>query len=350
MGMAKKKVIKLNAHAHKTLLILILILAAYVIYISKNFIMPIISAAILSFVTYPLFLYLKKRTKKTKLSAVLLLTALTLLFLIPLVIIIFLIANEAISFFSTYNSENLISSLETGKEYIKNISGVSLDQLNAEEFLANGLSRIKNMLLNSSLFILNSITSTIFSILFIIIFMYYFYLYGPKIYRYIYVSLPFSDKSKRILNSEMKNDIRALLLGQGLVAIIQGAICGIGFFIFGVPNIFLWTFVTMIAAFIPVIGTWVTWLPASIYLFMTGNALMGIGLGLWGLIIVSNIDSILRPFLVNSMSKIDFLVVLVGVFVGIKAFGLLGLVLGPLLISMLLTLMKIYIEESVERT
>jgi predicted PurR-regulated permease PerM len=217
-----------------------------------------------------------------------------------------------------------------------------------ESWVSSGWSRVRFVLINSSFGILNGVTSVIFQVFFILVFMYYFYLYGPKLYKYVDVALPFSGQEKRLLKQEIKGNIRALILGQGLVALIQGVLCGIGFFIFGVPNVFLWTFVTVITAFIPFLGTAVTWVPAVIFLFIQGNTFSAIGLALWGLILVSNIDGVLRPLLVNSMSKLNFLTVLVGVIVGVSAFGLIGIVLGPLLISILITLLKIYVKEAVE--
>jgi len=166
--------------------------------------------------------------------------------------------------------------------------------------------------------------------------MFYFFTHGKKVYAYIFHLLPFSDKNKNKLKTEIQKDVKALILGQGLIAIIEGLIMSIGFLIFGIPNVLTWGFVTIIASFVPIIGIWITWVPATLYLLINNHPFFAIGLALWGLLISSNIDSFLRPVLVQSMSKINFLVVLVGVIIGLRTFGVIGFVLGPLILAILI--------------
>ncbi len=337
--------LRLDTHGHGILLILIVVLSLYIIYLSKSFILPLITAAILSYVSYPLFKYLNKRLKSPKWCAFLSVLILALVVLIPLLVAFTSLGMEVVGIANSASSLDIPNLLEENRVRVNNAFNLNISSDQVDIVFQKSVSSFKSNLLNASLWLLNGVSSAFFQVFFILIFMFYLYLYGPIIYSKCVSVLPFSKNSKTKFCNEIRNDIKALFLGQGLVAIIQGVLGGIGFFIIGVPNIFLWTFIMIIASFLPIVGSWLVWFPLSIYLLITGEVFSGFFLLLWGVIIVSNIDNLLRPFIVNSMSKIDFLVVLVGVIIGIKAFNIIGIIVGPLLISILITLVSIYYDE-----
>lgn len=335
----------LNTHGHWVLLLLILSLALYIVYISRMFILPLMSAAIFSFVSYPLYQYLVSKIHKPRMSAVYLIFILTSLVLIPILLAFSLVAWETIDFVNNAPEGMLTDMVTTAQGYLGNLLGIEFQEAPVLEL---GGERFKSVLLSASMGIINGISKVLFQIAFIIIFMYYFYLYGPALFEKFHSILPFSKRNRIIFTSHIRKDIQALFLGQGLVAFIQGILGGIGFLIAGIPNLFLWSFMMIIASFLPVVGAWLIWFPAVLYLLLNGAVFQGFFLLIWGIFVVSNIDNVLRPFIVNTMSKIDFLVVLVGVIIGVKTFNLIGIVVGPLLISILIALIKIYYEETLE--
>lgn len=141
------------------------------------------------------------------------------------------------------------------------------------------------------------------------------------------------------------NDItKAVLYGFIVIGTLQGLLTGLGLFIFRVPQTIFLTFIAIIAGIIPVIGAWIVWIPASIYLFMIGKISYGIGLFLYGAIVVSWVDNLLRPYFVSRRSNISTALIFVGMSGGLITLGLIGLIIGPLVLSYLLVLLNYYKE------
>lgn len=156
---------------------------------------------------------------------------------------------------------------------------------------------------------------------------------------------PFQGNSLQLLRSEIKNMVYGNAVGIPLIMLVQGITAGIGYWIFGVDKVFFWAFLTAITGLIPLVGTGVVWLPLGIYLLATGNVWQGIGLILYGVIVISSADNVARMVLMKSTADVHPLVVIFGVILGIPLFGFWGIIFGPLLISGFLLLIRIYFME-----
>ncbi|MGC9310665.1 MAG: AI-2E family transporter [Candidatus Aenigmatarchaeota archaeon] len=155
---------------------------------------------------------------------------------------------------------------------------------------------------------------------------------------------PFNCENTRRLMKEFKNITYTTVAVSGIIAILQGALLGIGFYMFGIGGALVWGFAGAILSFLPVIGTPIIWIPTAVYLFFQQSPLAGIAFLLWGLFI-STIDNFIRPVLQKKIGNIHPLISLLGVFMGIPIFGLLGVIIGPLLLSYLLLMIRMYREE-----
>ena len=181
---------------------------------------------------------------------------------------------------------------------------------------------------------------------FVTIFIMYYLLINSKLVIHTFKNyFPLSYENSHILLTEMGKDTKSLILGQLLIGIIQGSLGAMGFFICGIAGAILWGLVMAIMSFIPVLGSGIVWFPASMILLAKGQYYGSIGLFLWGSLIVSTSDNIIRPKLISSLGKLHPITVLLGVFIGIKEWGLIGIVIGPLIISVLLILIKMFREE-----
>jgi predicted PurR-regulated permease PerM len=158
--------------------------------------------------------------------------------------------------------------------------------------------------------------------------------------------LPFREKTMDELSISLKNNVNSNVLGQGIVALVQGILTGATLFIFGVPDAMFWTIVAFFMAFIPVLGTPLVWGPAAIYQFAQGHNGQGIGILLVGVIVIINVDNLLRIWLAKYMGNIHPWVTLVGLTLGVEIFGIVGLVIGPLLLSYLIVLMDVFAREN----
>jgi predicted PurR-regulated permease PerM len=158
--------------------------------------------------------------------------------------------------------------------------------------------------------------------------------------------LPFREKTMDELSESLRNNVNANVLGSGLVALVQGLLTGATLWIFGVPQPLFWTVIAFFMAFIPVLGTPLVWGPAALYQFAQGQNTQGIGILLVGSIVIINIDNLLRIWLAKSMGNIHPWITLVGLTLGVEIFGIVGLVIGPLLLSYFIVLMQVFGREN----
>jgi predicted PurR-regulated permease PerM len=176
--------------------------------------------------------------------------------------------------------------------------------------------------------------------------MYYLFMQEEAFLAGLHRYLPFREKTLDELSISLKNNVNSNVLGQGIVALVQGALTGATLFFFGVPDSLFWTVVAFFMAFIPVLGTPLVWGPAALYQFAQGHSGQGIGILLVGVIVIINVDNVLRIWLAKYMGDIHPWVTLVGLTLGVEIFGIVGLVVGPLLLSYLIVLARVFAREN----
>ena len=169
-----------------------------------------------------------------------------------------------------------------------------------------------------------------------------FFLLGLRRY------LPFRGETITELGESLRNNVNANVLGQVLVSVVQGVLTGLTLGIFGVPDPLFWGVVAFFLAFVPFLGTPLVWGPAALYQYSQGHQGQALGILLVGLVVIVNIDNVLRIVLAKRMGNIHPLVSLLGLVLGIKIFGVIGLVVGPLLVSYFLVLMEVFRRENRE--
>ena len=157
--------------------------------------------------------------------------------------------------------------------------------------------------------------------------------------------LPFSAPHALELRRRFILVTESTILGSITTAVAQATVVAIGFAVTGLPNALFWGLVTVFASLLPVLGSGLVWVPGTIALLVAGRPAAALTLGLIGFVIASNIDNVLRPIVNRRVSRIHPLVTLVGAFAGVRAFGLVGVLIGPLLISFFLAALSIYRDE-----
>jgi predicted PurR-regulated permease PerM len=157
--------------------------------------------------------------------------------------------------------------------------------------------------------------------------------------------IPFSARNAEKLRQRFRDVTTSTLIGTGLTAVVHGILVGLGFWVVGLPNAVFWGVVTMVFAILPVVGSGLVWGPGVIALFIDHRPGPAVGLALWGAVVVGNIDYVIRPMVVRRWAHIHPLVTLVGALAGVRFFGLLGLLVGPLALSYFFELIKMYREE-----
>jgi predicted PurR-regulated permease PerM len=178
----------------------------------------------------------------------------------------------------------------------------------------------------------------------------YFILYfmlvnGRSMEDSLYEYIPLKDGNVELIGKEVKTMVISNTIGIPLIAFIQGIVGLIGYLIIGVKEPFLWFVATCITAMMPVVGAALVYVPLTIMLFAQGNTGRGIAMGLWGFGLIGLVDNLFRFLINKKLGDIHPLITIFGVIAGLQLFGFIGLVFGPLLLSMFLLLLRIYGNE-----
>jgi predicted PurR-regulated permease PerM len=236
------------------------------------------------------------------------------------------------------NPEAIMEGLRTFKAKIEKSFGntiISEDQIRS---FAQNVSSFIPGLLNSTVNLLTNLV--------MMFFLYYFMLVNSKNMELnIRRIIPLKPENISKLAHETKSLIRANALGIPLISLVQGVFASIGFLIFGVENWGMWGFFSGVFAFFPIVGTMLVWVPLAIAEYIAGNTGMAIGLALYNIIVTGNVDYITRLLFMKKMGDIHPLITIFGVIAGLGLFGFMGLIFGPLLLSYLMILVKIYMNE-----
>jgi predicted PurR-regulated permease PerM len=161
----------------------------------------------------------------------------------------------------------------------------------------------------------------------------------------LYEYIPLKDGNVDSIGNEVKKMVVANTIGIPLIAFIQGVVGLIGYVIIGIPDPLLWFVATCLTAMLPIVGAALIYVPLTVMLLMQGEMGKGIIMGLWGFILIGLVDNLFRFMLNKKLGDIHPLITVFGVIVGIKLFGFIGLIFGPLLISLFILLLKIYSNE-----
>ncbi len=325
----------------KDVLVVILIVGLFILaaMILKPVIFSIIWGALLAYIFYPVYKWTLKIIKNENLSAFLICFLLFLIILIPIIMMVNYLAGQAVNFYLSLQTLDLAGiikqalPLEISSSSILTTLANSLNSF-APKILSYFITKFGSMVINIPVIMLH---------IFIVIFVFFFGLRdGKKGVEYVGSLFPFKKEVGEKCIMQFKGVTNSVLLGQVAVGVIQGVIAGIGYFVLGVPYALLLTIFTIFVSIIPFIGAWLGWVPVDIYLFSIGRTGAGIGLLIYGLLIVSLIDNVLRTIIVSKRTKINSAIVIIGMIGGLFVFGVIGLILGPLILSYVILVIELY--------
>jgi predicted PurR-regulated permease PerM len=175
--------------------------------------------------------------------------------------------------------------------------------------------------------------------------LYYLLCDSRRVWRNMRPFIPFSAENSELLKRRFKDVTVSTLIGTFATATVQGICVGLAFVAAGLSNAFFWGVVTVIVAILPVVGSGLVWAPAVLVLALERHYLAAVLFALWGIIVIGNIDNIIRPWVFRRYAQIHPFITVIGAFAGLKYFGLLGLLVGPLAISYFFELIRMYREE-----
>ena len=284
-------------------------------------------------------LTMKKRWSKPWTAALLMFLSLIII-LFPIGVLVNMVSAKVT--FAVQHSNELIDALKkiaADLEQRFDIEIVSDENINKlGNFISSGIPRLLSATFNT--------LGTIFFMYFILYFM---LVNGRKMENNIYEHMPLRDENAAMLGKEVKNMVLSNAVGIPVIAILQGVVALIGYLIIGVKEPWFWFVVTCITAMLPVVGAALAYVPLAIIFFANGQTGKGIFMLIYGFGIIGLVDNIFRFTLAKKIGNIHPLVTVFGVIVGLSVFGFIGLIFGPLLISLFLLLLKIYSSEFITK-
>ncbi|MFM2424278.1 MAG: hypothetical protein RLZZ70_669 [Candidatus Parcubacteria bacterium] len=315
-------------------------------FLAFKIIYPFLSALALAAITviicYPLYTKILQYITRTRRSLAALLTTIIVFTVIvtPIFLISSLLINESLSFYRSLDvgTELPVDSMIVGIEeriqvYLPNFEVNVSDQLKQS---ASWLAGNVGVIFSSTLSLLMTIFIAMFG-------SFYLFRDGERLVKWLISISPLKDSEDKIIIDRVAQSVRSVATGTILIAIIQGILTTIGLAIFGVERSILWGTIAAFGALIPGVGTTIVVLPAVLYLLYTDAMVQAIGLSIWGVVMVGSIDNILSPYLMSRGNNLHPFVVLLSVLGGIALFGPIGFIIGPVMISLLMVLIELYV-------
>lgn len=342
-------------------LILCLVLAFLFLYdILRPFLTALILAAILATVFYPLYQrILKFFGGRARLASIIACLLMLVLIIVPLTIFILLLLRQAFDTFEFIKLQiaqgyfDPYLKWEQGGifyDYLNSIRGylnglVNIDTIDIKAQLLDAVQYVSTFLARQTATIVTGFLSLLLGLFIMFFALYYFFKDAKAIIKKIMIVSPLPSEYEIEVFRKFKEISLATLHGIFLTSIVQGIIGGIGFAIVGIPNALFWGTAIAIFSLVPVIGTSIVWLPAGLVLLATGNIFGGVFILLWGGLLISTVDNFLRAYLIGGRTNTNQLLMFLAVFGGISIFGLVGVIFGPLVLTLFFTFIHIYEME-----
>ncbi|MEK7501462.1 MAG: AI-2E family transporter [Patescibacteria group bacterium] len=331
------------------ILLLGTVVAAVMIFLP--FLTPILLAAVGAVIAYPIYKrinrLLGRGSLRDSLAAFITVILILIVILAPLFFLVGSIYAEVQTLYGTLTDESgrsdIISSLNSISATLSHslfdvFPAYAFDSLNVTEYV----KRILEWMFTNLDTIFGSMAKVIGYVFVFLLSMFYFLRDGDSFKQKFISWSPLLDTYDEYITTTLKKAVWSVIAGTLTVSIIQGALTGLGFFIFGIPAPAVWGSVAAVASLIPGLGTSLVIIPGAIYLLVTGNYLFAIGLTVWGVFAVGLIDNFLGPYLINKGVNAHPFLILVSVLGGIATFGPIGFILGPLILAFLFALLDIY--------
>ncbi|MBW1989573.1 MAG: AI-2E family transporter [Deltaproteobacteria bacterium] len=329
----------------------LLCLAAALVFayaVLRPFLSIFLLAVVLAVIARPAYAFLLARTRGRKaLSSLLTCILVVLVIVAPLVLLSTLIAKESLAAYEWIRQrvaeETAQGDLSARLSALldRYFPWVEMDVSGWGKQLAGAAGAVSQTLVSWSGSVLKTVTGAVWKFVLMLFALFYFLKDGDAFLRWLSHLLPLSASLEAEIAERFKEVSRSAFYGSFLTALAQGALGGIAFAIVGLPPL-IWGVVMAFFSVIPMVGPAVVWLPASLLLWVSGRAGAAIFLAVWGVVVVGMSDNLLRPFFMRGKSELHPMGVFFSLIGGIAAFGMLGILLGPLAMVLVLTLLSAY--------
>ncbi|MGE8557238.1 MAG: AI-2E family transporter [Acinetobacter sp.] len=324
-------------------------------HVLKYFIVPVVWAAIIAYVTWPLYQsVLRMCGQRSTLSATVMILSVVLVLGLPIIFAIFMLQHEGRNLYYELQKQVFSGHLNVpdfvrqlpfiGKEISRTLREINQDP----NSIVQSVSLWVQGHLNYGKAVLNEVSRNMIKLCFAMMSLFFFYRDGHTILNQVSKALEMviGPRIHHYLET-ISETTRAVVYGVGLTAIAQSFLAGISYFVAGVPNPMVLTIITFLLALVP-FGPPVAYTSVSLWLFSQGQTIEAIGVMAWGVFIVSTADNVIRPLVISGATQIPFLLIMFGVLGGLASFGMVGLFIGPVILAVLLAIWREWLHENNE--
>ena len=327
-----------NERVKQVSFLLIILLLTYVLFKELYTFFPGFLGAVTMYILSRKFMFrlVENRKWKKSVAAALLMFLSFIIVLLPFGMLINMLTDKI--GYAVSHSQEMIAGIEKLNLRIKN--STNFDVLSQVK-----LERLQGYLTSVLPTLLGATFNTLTAIAILYFILYFMLVSAREMEAWLYEYIPLKDENVLRLGTEFHKLVIANAVGIPAIALIQGVVSLIGYFIFQVPQPIFWFAVTCFTAMLPVVGAAAVYVPMGLYLLGTGMTWQGVGVLVYGFAIVGTSDNIFRFMLAKRIGDVHPLITVFGVLIGVNLFGFIGLIFGPLLISMFILLLEIYSNE-----
>ena len=347
---------ELKKEYSKYVVLVILLAIIYCSYlVLKDLMGAIILAVVLSYIFYPFYAWLVKKIKFKSLAAIITIFLQIFLILLPTAVITSAVVDQTKQAYNeirvNLNDESNFCEGDTVSLLCQtyHTSANFLSTYGLDTSFKQGLIYAGKRISEFSSTLLLSLPKKAFHFFLMLFIMFYLFIDGKKLFKIISNLIPLDKKHKDNIIKQVNDTTFAVVYGQLVIAIVQGILATVIFLILGVPHSLFWGFIMIILGVLPMIGVSIVWMPVVIYFITSGintdqNILIikGIILLILYFIIITPMELILKPKVIGDRAKIHSLIIFLGVLGGLSFFGVVGLILGPVILSTLVIMIRIY--------
>jgi predicted PurR-regulated permease PerM len=324
----------------------------------RPFLTDLFVALVLAMIFFPVYKRLLRLFKGLKiLSAFLTVFIIILAFLIPISLLSGVVTSQSLDLYQKMSKGlqdgSIKKAIDLKLVYFNLFFDrwhIDIQSLRFEEYVGKFLTTFSEFIYTEMTALARGIAGTLFDLIIVLFISFFLLIDGEKFLHEIKVFSPLEVPHHDRILLQLERTIKATLKGSIIVAISQGILGGIGFWIFNIPSAAFWGVCMVFSSVIPLVGTSIIWIPAVLYLAFTSSFWLALGLTLWGTLIISGADNVLRPMLLKGAANLHPLLTFLSVLGGLIYFGFLGFILGPIVLSFLMTLFDIYKKEFLSET
>ncbi len=324
--------------------------------IFRPFLFPVLWAVILAHLMFPAHIRLTTLLRgRETLSAALLTVAIMALGVVPIVMLGVLLVREAGSAYAAVELwvhsggvqrlPDDLAKFPFGSNIQELIGWVIVTQGRLEDFFLESAKALQSFAMEEVTALAENVFRLVMNFLVMIFTLFFFFKDGAKLVFGLYRVIPLEESHKDRIFSRLDQTIRAVVKGVLVTAMAQGVLAGLAYWVLDAPFPIFMMALTMLLAPLPFGGTALIWVPVAGYLYWVGPAWKGIAMLAWGLGVVTTIDNVLKPLLIGKGAEIPVLFLFFSILGGLAAYGMIGLFLGPIVLSLLMTAIQIYREE-----